>query len=120
MQLVVWALRSGRWVRWAGPSVMTVGQLEEQLAQSRSFQGREPGTLPALRGISGWQLYCNRDKAWSNCQSSAGVTLGQALSQSGRSPLPSGVRLVLTLSEDSGLDGFITRDVLVSRQPNQN
>lgn len=120
MQLVVWALRSGRWVRWAGPSVMTVGGLEDQIRQSRAFQGREAGTLPALRGVAQWQLYCYRDNAWSNCQSSAGVGQGQQAGGSQYGPLPTAVRSVLTMAEDGGLSGSITRDVLVAVQPNQN
>ncbi|HIV69562.1 MAG TPA: prepilin-type N-terminal cleavage/methylation domain-containing protein [Candidatus Aquabacterium excrementipullorum] len=122
MQVVVWALRSGRWVRWAGPPVTTVGQLQEQWTRAMSFQGREPGSLEALPSIDQWQVYFNRGGAWTNAQSSAGTTqrtLGQVVTNN-RAPLPRGVRCVLGLGPSSGFEGFITRDVALGYQPNQN
>ncbi|RZL08970.1 MAG: prepilin-type N-terminal cleavage/methylation domain-containing protein [Rubrivivax sp.] len=129
MQVVVWALRSGRWVRWAGPAVTTVGQLQEQWTRSFQYQGREPGSTAALKGVEQWQLYFFRGGAWTNAQSSAGTAqaaapgsapstgLGLALaSQAVVDPLPMGVRSVLTLGEGSGYQGRITRDVLMSGQ----
>lgn len=113
MQVVVWALRSGRWVRWAGPAVTTVGQLQEQWTRSQSFQGREPGSLEALPSVDQWQLYCNHGGTWGNCQSSAGGI------QIKRPPVPRGVRCVLTMGPNSGFEGVITRDVSVGYQPNQ-
>ena len=130
VQVVVWSLRSGRWVRWAGPPVTTVGQLQEQWSRSFAFQGREPGTLAALKGVQQWQVYFFRGGAWTNAQSSAGVSTRQPSSSSesgalaqalaGREPLPLGVRCVLTLGEGSGYEGVITRDVQMAAQPNQN
>lgn len=117
MQVVVWALRSGRLVRWAGPPVTTVGQLQEQWTRSFQYQGREPGSTAALKGVEQWQLYFFRGGAWANAQSSAGAPstgLGQALN---RDPLPLGVRSVMTLGEGSGYQGRITRDVLLAPQP---
>lgn len=132
MQVVVWAVRSGRWVRWAGPPVITVGQLQEQWTRSAQLQGREPGSMAALKGVEQWQVYFFRAGAWSNAQSSAGAVqaatpgapstgLGLALAaQSAKDPLPMGVRSVLTLGEGSGYQGRITRDVLLAAQPGQN
>ena len=126
MQVVVWALRSGRWVRWAGPAVTTVGQLQEQWTRSMSFQGNELGSLQALAGIDQWQIYFNRGGAWTNAQSSAGtaqrsgMTLGQAVAASNRSALPRGVRCVLAMGAGSGFEGSIIRDVALAYQPNQN
>lgn len=126
LQVVVWALRSGRWVRWAGPPVTTVGQLQEQWTRSMSFQGREPGSLEALPSIDQWQVYFNRGGVWSNAQSSAGAaqrpgqTLAQAVSNTNRASLPRGVRCVLSMGPASGFEGTITRDVAVAYQPNQN
>jgi general secretion pathway protein J len=128
MQVVVWALRSGRLVRWAGPPVTTVGQLREQWTQSFQYQGREPGSTPALKGVEQWQLYFFRGGAWTNAQSSAGTAqvvpgsapatgLGMALAgQAATDPLPMGVRSVLTLGDGSGYQGRITRDVLMAGQ----
>ena len=126
MQVVVWALRSGRWVRWAGPAVTTVGQLQEQWTRSMSFQGNELGSLQALVGIDQWQIYFNRGGAWTNAQSSAGtaqrpgMTLGQAVAANNRSALPRGVRCVLAMGAGSGFEGSIIRDVALAYQPNQN
>jgi general secretion pathway protein J len=125
MQVVVWALRSGHWVRWAGPPVTTVGDLQEQWTRSMSFQGREAGSLEALPSIDQWQVYFSRGGVWTNAQSSAGSsqrpgqTLGQAVSNS-RSSLPRGVRCVLGMGPNSGFEGSIIRDVALAYQPNQN
>jgi general secretion pathway protein J len=141
VQVVVWALRSGRWVRWAGEPVTSLGPLKDQWARSYAFQGRESGSLAALKGVSQWQVYFWRGTGpWSNAQSSAGTStalpsaaaaaasgatgavgaqgnlLGQANS---REPLPYGVRTVLSLGDGSGFSGNIVRDVVMAAQPNQ-
>lgn len=136
VQVVVWALRSGRWVRWAGPAVTNVGLLQDQWLRSFNFQGREPGSLAALKGVEQWQVYFYRGGAWSNAQSSAGAASvaaqppangasagapGAVLARvvSGE-PLPKGVRCVLTLGEGSGYAGAIVKDALLAAQPGQN
>lgn len=141
VQVVVWALRSGRWVRWAGPAVTSQGQIKDQWNRSLSFQGREQGTLAALKGVEQWQLYFFRGGAWTNAQSSAGVSAaarqaqaaaaagGSGLGPNGqpvvqaaiasREPLPMGVRSVLTLGEGSGYRGSIVRDAVLAAQPGQ-
>lgn len=136
VQVVVWALRSGRWVRWAGPAVTNVGLLQDQWLRSFNFQGREPGSLAALKGVEQWQVYFYRGGAWSNAQSSAGAASvaaqppangasagapGAVLARvvSGE-PLPKGVRCVLALGEGSGYAGAIVKDALLAAQPGQN
>ncbi len=130
MQVVVWALRSGRWVRWAGQPVTTVGQLQEQWSRSLQLQGREPGSLAALKGVEQWQLYTTYtgdNGSWSNAQSSAGTVappastpLGGALNAQGsRQRIPLAFRSVLSLGEGSGYQGRITRDILLAAQPGQ-
>ncbi len=116
VQVVVWALRSGRWVRWAGEPVTKVGPLQEQWRRSFDYQGREPGSIAALKGVEQWQVYFHRGGAWSNAQSSAGAS-----SNGGgkNDPLPMAVRCVLTLGEGSGHVGSIVRDTLLAKQPNQ-
>lgn len=52
VQVVVWALRSGRWVRWAGPAVTNVGLLQDQWLRSFNFQGASPVHWPPSRGSS--------------------------------------------------------------------
>jgi len=136
VQVVVWALRSGRWVRWAGPAVTNVGLLQDQWLRSFNFQGREPGSLAALKGVEQWQVYFYRGGAWSNAQSSAGAaSVGAQPPANGATagapgavlarvvsgePLPKGVRCVLTLGEGSGYAGAIVKDALLAAQPGQN
>jgi len=127
VQVVAWLQRGGRWYRWAGAPVTTVGELQDQWDRSRRLQGQEPGMLAALKGVEQWQVYFFRGGAWSNAQSSADVVdsggSGQAaaLAQAaaGGDTLPMGVRSVLTLGEGSGYQGVITRDVSVAAQPGQ-
>lgn len=136
-QMVVWSLRNGRWVRWASEPTTTVGELQQHWMRSFQLQGREPGTLVALRGLDQWQVYCYRNGSWSNCQSSNDVTRVSAAAPGApgatpsapapaRTPatttreiLPQAIRLVLTLGADSGFVGPVTRDVIMPPQPNQ-
>ena len=37
---------------------------------SQQLQGKEPGQLTVLDGVTGWQLYFWRGQGWSNAQSS--------------------------------------------------
>lgn len=128
VQVVMWALRSGRWVRWAGEPVTTVGQLQDQWSRSMQMQGNEPGTLGALKGVTQWQVYFFRGGGWSNAQSSGDVsrrrepqsdTAALAQASVGAEALPTGVRCVLGLGEGSGFEGSITRDVSLASQPGQ-
>lgn len=132
-QMVVWSLRNGRWVRWASEPTTTVGELQQYWMRSFQLQGREPGTLVALKGLEQWQVYCHRNGSWSNCQSSNDVTRATAVvpgapgvtpspartpAVSTREVLPQAIRLVLTLGADSGFSGAVTRDVIMPPQPN--
>jgi general secretion pathway protein J len=135
MQLIVWSLkptnRAGRngalpsgndWLRWAGPTVTTSTALRESWLRSQSLQGNDPGQLVTLEGVSQWQVYCFRVNAWTNCQSSGDVIATPGPPASGpappasRSTLPTGVRLVLEFTDDSGYGGSLTRDVAFGPQ----
>jgi general secretion pathway protein J len=123
VQVVAWALRQGRWVRWSSEPVERVGALEESWRKSQQLQGREPGTLAALKGVEQWQVFFNRDGAWTGAQNSAGKPsqgVAGALASQARDPLPRGVRCVLTLGAQAGFSGRITRDVLVAPSSFQN
>jgi general secretion pathway protein J len=112
VQLVAWSLRGGEWLRWAGPTVTRAAELQEQWMRSQQLLGNEPGQLRALSGVAGWQLYCFRSNAWSNCQSSADVApAGPGASAPPRDVLPLAMRLVLTLPE-----GALTRAVALGPQ----
>ena len=102
LQVVAWSYRpddsGGAWVRWAGPPVTSVGELQDSWLRSQQLQGSEPGSLKTLTGVSGWQVYFYRGNAWTNCQST------------GDGKPPDGVRVVLSFAPGSGVNGDLTRD----------
>ena len=75
VQLVVWSLREGRWLRWPGPVSRRIGELQQAWLASQQLQGGEPGQLLLLEGVTDWQLYFWRDQGWSNAQSSGDLVL---------------------------------------------
>jgi general secretion pathway protein J len=85
VQLVVWAVRDGRWQRWPGPVVRRSAELREAWLASQQLQGQEPGQLQLLDGVAGWQLYFWRGQGWSNAQSSADEV---AIADAGGNPPP--------------------------------
>ncbi|MEW6703515.1 MAG: prepilin-type N-terminal cleavage/methylation domain-containing protein [Pseudomonadota bacterium] len=117
VQLVVWSLREGEWLRWAGPGVTRAAELQDQWLRSQQLLGTEPQQLHALKGLESWQLYCFRGSTWSNCQSTGDVAEPPAEGASAppRQQLPTGVRLVLNFS-GSPLQGSLTRDVVLAPQ----
>ena len=123
VQVVVWSLREGRWHRWASAESTQVGGLQRAWQQSQQLLGRERGTLVALRGVTQWQVFCFRNGAMSNCQSSGDVARGAAGADalSGlREQLPQAVRLQLVLGEGSGFQGMLSRDLMLAPQPQQD
>jgi general secretion pathway protein J len=118
LQLVAWSLREQHWLRWTGPIVTQPAALQESWLVSQQLLGNEREQLRMQDGMTGWQVYFFRGNAWSNAQSSAGVA-APAPSASApvatRSPLPTGVRIVLAF-EGAGLAGTLTRDVLLGPQ----
>ena len=125
MQVVLWSLRPDThgavWQRWAGPPTTTTHGLQESWLRTQQFQGGEDGQLRALEGLDSWQVYFFRGNAWSNCQSTDDLTpvtpTSPATPASGvaaRVVLPSGVRVVLAFAPGSGLNGTLTRDVLIA------
>lgn len=116
LQVVVWSLRNGRWLRWAGQSSTTQRALQESWLSSQQLQGAEPSQLMVLDGIEAWQVYFFRGNAWSNAQSSADAAEGGASAPAGAT-LPNGVRIVLSFAPGSGLVGTLTRDTILGPQP---
>jgi general secretion pathway protein J len=118
LQIVVWSLRGGVWLRWAGPPVKTKRALIEGWTNTQQFIGNEAGQLRTLTGVTEWQAYCYRGNAWSNCQSSAGTATPAAPGASApvdNDPLKA-VRVVLSFGEDSGLTGSLTREIALAPQ----
>jgi general secretion pathway protein J len=115
VQLVVWSLRDGQWLRWAGAAVTRNAELQDQWMRSQQLLGNEPQQLHALAGIQAWQLYCFRGSAWSNCQSTGDVAAPQAGTAAQKQQLPTGIRLTLSFASDT-LQGDLTRDVMLAPQ----
>lgn len=97
LQVVVWSLRGGTWLRWASPEYITIKDLANAWTASRQFIGNESGQMRTLTGVSEWQMYCHRNGDWSNCQSDGEPTDFRA------------IRMVLSFGPDSGLSGSVTR-----------
>lgn len=117
LQLVVWSLRGGSWMRWTAPPVTRAVALQEAWLRSQQLLGNEAGQLRALQGVESWQLYFWRGNAWSNAQSSGDqAEPGQAPGASQRQQLPEGVRVVLAFAPGGGHTGTLTRDVLLAPQ----
>lgn len=128
VQLVVWSLRNGNWQRWAGPVVRNTADLREVWMRSLQLMGNENAQVRALEGVSDWQLHYYRMNAWTNAQSTGDVAnafmTGAAKAtgasapdvRSAHDPLPTGVRLILTMAPGSGLAGTVTREILVAPQ----
>jgi general secretion pathway protein J len=116
LQLVVWRLSAGRFERWAAPPTLRQADLQEHWLRSQQLQGDEPGTLRALEGVTGVQLYFYQGNAWANAQSDSDKAPpppgpgGGGVQQA--NSLPTGVRLVLAFGEAT-----ITRDVLMPPPP---
>lgn len=125
VQVVVWSLRERKLLRWASPETTRVGDLQDHWRRASQLQGREPGTLVALRGIDQWQVYCFRSGALSNCQSSGNLvpgtsTAGPVSTASAsivREQLPQAIRSQLVLGDGAGVAGLLSRDIILSPQP---
>lgn len=122
LQVVAWSLRPGdqgqRWLRWASPPVTGLRDLQDHWMQSQQFVGSEPGQLSTVTGLSQWQVYFYHGNAWANAQSSGDVAIpaADAASAPTRELLPTGVRVVLSFAEGSGLAGSLIRDVAMGPQ----
>ena len=116
LRLVVWQLRDGRLLRWAGPTVTRLRDLQEQWMRSLQFLGTEPGQLRALEGVASLQMYCYWN-AWSNCQSTGDVAqTGPDGAARNQQALPAGVRMTIAFTGPV-LTGTLTRDLMLPPQP---
>ena len=73
VQLVAWAVRNNQWQRWAGPTLVSTGALQEAWLRSQQLLGTEPGTVLLAEDASQWQIYFARDGQWSNSQSTGNM-----------------------------------------------
>ncbi len=110
--VVAWSRRvvdgAGQWLRWQSLPLRT--RAERELAWQRAAQwAQSPMADDAQREvgvarIDQWQIFFFRKDAWSNPLSSAEVA------GDGKTDLPDGIRLVLTLAPGQALGGTLTRD----------
>ena len=117
IQVVAWGARQidGRrqWLRWQSAPLRTRDEL--QIAwQQAALWGQNPSDElrrqeVAIVGIDAWQVFYFRNDSWSSPLSSAAGPGGLAALLS-LSPLPDGVRLVLTVSEGQVLSGRLQQD----------
>jgi general secretion pathway protein J len=122
LQLVAWSLREARWTRWTSPVATSAQGLQDAWLASQQLLGNEPGQLTLYEGLVGWQVYFYRNNAWSNAQSSADVDAPNPVvggpPRAARALLPTGVRVVLTLQQQSDSQGgrTVTRDLMLAPQ----
>lgn len=128
LQVVVWALQSGEWSRWASPPVSTAPALRQAWERGTQPLALASDRVVVLRGIADWQLHYHWDNAWANALSTGGnqppvtdvaAPPAPGASQAASAPreesvqLPRGVRLQLQFGPDSGLSGTLVRQVLL-------
>lgn len=120
--VVAWALRNdngtSQWLRWQSEPVATHAAWAEawQRAQlwARSPDASTRRGETALLPLADWQLFFYRDGSWANGLSSS-ATSPSAGTQATPAPvttitMPDGVRLQLTLPDNTVPSGQITRD----------
>ena len=109
VRVVAWSLRTGVWLRWAGPVVTHAAELQESWLRSQQLLGNEAEQLRLLEGVDEWQVYFYRGNAWSNAQSSGDLSTASRSASTPAPPreaMPSGVRLQLRLNGQP-----LTRDI---------
>lgn len=113
VQLVVWSQRGTQWLRWAGPVVSRVADLQDSWLRSQQPEADAAAALVLLDDVSELQIQFFRNNAWSNPQSSG--DLGAAAGSADAAPrLESslyGVRLVLGFGAQR-----LTRDLALALQ----
>ena len=121
--VVGWSRRvvdgSSRWLRWQSPALRTRGEVDAAWEQA-DLWSQNPGETErrseiAIAPLQDWQVFYFRGGAWTNPQSNAstvGVPSGAnpTPTRSAPTPVPDGVRLVLTLPAGHAISGELTRD----------
>jgi len=112
VQLVAWSHEGTQWLRWAGPVVTRVDELQDSWMRSQQLLGNDKGQLMLLDGVTDLQIQFFRDNGWSNPQSSGDVAPASPGGSAGqREATLYGVRLVLAFGEQR-----LTRDVALALQ----
>jgi general secretion pathway protein J len=117
--IVAWSRRTvggtGQWLRWQSPPLHTRGELLDAWQQA-TIWAQNPGDELKRREVviaplDQWQLFYFRQTAWTNPLSSdTSMTPSGGVPAALNTSIPEGVRLILTLPDNSALAGVITRD----------
>jgi general secretion pathway protein J len=112
--VVAWTQRAdatgmARWYRWQSPGLTTRPEWQQAWDRAAAWAQDGGGSTNELRGtelglvpLEAWQLFYFRNNAW-------GPAVGAA-ALGANTPLPDGVRLVLSLPPGPALAGLLTRD----------
>lgn len=127
LRVVAWSRRIiahqhqglGSWVRWQSPPLSNRSDLALAWAQAQRW-ARNPSQDDltgevALAGIDSWQLLYFRKNSWSNPLSAsdtspAGPTTSSAQAAPPAPALPEGIRLVLRVRQEAGIQGALIQD----------
>jgi general secretion pathway protein J len=110
VQLVAWSREGKKWLRWSGPVVTRVAELQESWLRSQQLLSDDNGQLVMLDGLTDLRVEFFRNNAWSNPQSSGDVAPAAPGSGAASTEVSlSGVRLVLAFGEQR-----LTRDVALA------
>jgi general secretion pathway protein J len=110
VQLVAWSREGKKWLRWSGPVVTRVAELQESWLRSQQLLSDDNGQLVMLDGLTDLRVEFFRNNAWSNPQSSGDVAPAAPGSGAASPEVSlSGVRLVLAFGEQR-----LTRDVALA------
>ena len=116
IRVIAWGARmvagQRQWLRWQSAPTRSRFELQSAWEQA-ALWGQNPSDElrkreVAVTAIDEWQVFYYRNNSWSSPLSSAAGMEGAAAG--GRTALPDGVRLVLTLSAGQALSGKLTRD----------
>jgi general secretion pathway protein J len=107
--VVAWTMRGAEgavhWQRWQSPGFTTRAEWQQAWAQAAAWgaEGRSDGgsTGVDLIPLAGWELAYFRGDAWIPAVSAEAL---------GTTPVPDGVRLVLSLPPGPALAGLVVRD----------
>lgn len=134
--IVAWAVREGRWQRWASPAFVRADALQQGWLAALQLLGTEPAQVKLADEAESWQVYFFFDGNWANAQSTGeivsaappaapasppagtppgtppgtpaggGAAVPQGPVPAGRERLPDAVRIVVTLGGRT-----LTRDI---------
>ena len=101
VQIVVWSLQEGTWMRWASPPMVRAPSCRETWMRSQQLQGTEPQQVKLLEGVRMAGVLLPRHRL-DECASTGDVAAPAdpaAIAPQRQAP-PSGVRLVIELPKE--------------------